>query len=126
MALKIFALLIVLASASLMLFPAEGLAYAREMVVNHGIWWAAGARLILAALLWFSAPVSRTPVTLRVFAGLVLAGATFLVAVGSEGVLEMADWLMSWPLWGIRLESVVGVAFGVFVFWSVTTRHADV
>ena len=124
-ALAVFAVLIALASASGVLFPAEILSFAREMIVGPGIWWAAGARLILAVLLWFSAPVSRTPITFRVLAILALLGATFIVAVGSEGVLQIVDWLASWPLWGVRLESAVGVAFGAFLFWSVKRKRAD-
>jgi hypothetical protein len=124
-ALAIFAVLIAVASASGVLFPAEILSFAREMIVGSGWWWAAGARLILAVLLWFSAPVSRTPITFRVLAILALLGATFIVAVGSEGVLEIVDWLATWPLWGVRLESAVGVVFGVFLLWSVTRKRAD-
>jgi hypothetical protein len=107
------------------LFPAEVLSFAREMIVGSGVWWAAVARLILAVLLWFSAPASRTPITFRVLAVLALLGATFIVAVGTEGMLEIVDWLASWPLWGVRLESAVGVAIGVFLLWSVSGRRAD-
>ena len=124
-ALKILAVLIAVVSASGVLFPAEVLSYARELFVGPGWWWAAVVRLILAVLLWFSAPVSRTPTTFRVLAVLVLFGAIFIVVTGAEGVLEIIDWLSSWPLWGVRLESFVGVAFGVFLFWSVTQKRAD-
>ena len=124
-ALAVFAVFIAVASASGVLFPAELLSFAREMVSGTGIWWAAGARLVLAVLLWFSAPKSRTPITFRVLAILALFGATFIVVVGSEGVLEIVDWFYTWPLWAISLESLIGVAFGAFLFWTVTTKRAD-
>ena len=120
--LAVFAVLLALASISGMLFPAEILSWVREAFLDTGIWWAAGVRLILAVLLWFSAPVSRTPIAFRVLAILVLFGAGFIVTIGSEGVLEILDWLGSWPLWGTRLSSALGVAFGAFMFWSVTQK----
>lgn len=125
LALTIFAVIIFVASVSSVLFPAELLLSAREMIVGSGVWWAAGVRLILAVLLWFSAPVSRTPITFRVFAILAFLGAVLIVVMGSEGTLQLVDWLASWPLWGIRLVSAVGVAFGVFLLWSVTRKRDD-
>ena len=123
--LTIFAVFITLSSASGVLFPAEILSFVREMIDGPGIWRAAGARLILAVLLWFSAPASRTPITFRVLAILALLGATFIVVVGTEGVLEVVEWLAIWPLWGVRLASALGVAFGAFLLWSVTRKRAE-
>lgn len=121
-ALTIFAIFVALASASGVLFPAELLSFVREAVTDTGVWWAAGARLLLAVLLWFSAPTSRTPRVFKVLAVLALLGATFIVVIGSDGVHEIIDWLYTWPLWAVRLESLLGVAFGVFMFWSVNSK----
>ena len=123
-ALAIFAVFIVFASGSAVLFPAELLSFVREEILGTGLWWAAGARLILAVLLWFSAPVSRTPITFKVLAIIALMGAIFIVAVGSECMLEILDWFATWPLWGFRLQSSVGVAFGVFLLWSLSRKQA--
>jgi hypothetical protein len=124
-ALAIFAIFIALASASGVLFPAELLSFGREVIAGPGLWWAAGARMALAVLLWISAPVSRTPGAFRVLSILALFGATFIVVVGSDGVLKIVDWLYSWPLWAVRFESLIGVAFGAFLFWSVRSKRAE-
>ena len=124
-ALAIFAIFLMMASGSGVIFPNELLSFVREMVVGQGLWGAVGSRLVLAVLLWFSAPVSRTPITFRVLAILALLGGLFIVTVGSQGVLEIIDWLDSWPLWGIRLQSSLGIAFGLFLLWSVSSKQAD-
>ena len=124
-ALAIFAVIIVVASAIAIVFPFELLNYVVEVLAGLGIWWAASTRLLLAVLLWFSAEASRTPITFRVLAILALLGATFIVVVGTEGVLEVVEWLAIWPLWGVRLASALGVAFGAFLLWSVTRKRAE-
>ena len=123
--LAIFAVFIVVASGSAIIFPSEFLSYVREAVLGPGIWLAAITRLVLAVLLWFSAPACRTPKTFKVLALLAVMGAVFLVAIGSEGVLEFIDWFASWPLWGVRLQTTVGVAFGLFLLWSIFSKRSD-
>ncbi|MEE4254880.1 MAG: hypothetical protein V2I50_12635 [Desulfuromusa sp.] len=123
--LAIFAVFIVVASGSAIIFPSEVLSFAREVMVGPGIWWTAFARLVLAVLLWFSAPACRTPKTFKVLAVMTVMGAVFLVAIGSEGLLEFIDWFASWPLWGVRLQTTVGVAFGLFLLWSIFSKRAD-
>jgi len=124
-ALAIFAVIIVVASAIAIVFPSELLNYVREVLAGPGIWWAASTRLLLAVMLWFSAEASRTPITFRVLAILALAGAVFLVVIGTEGVIHVIDWFSSWPVWGVRLPSILGVAFGVFLLWSISSKRAD-
>jgi hypothetical protein len=120
--LAIFAALMILASGCAVLFPSEILSFVRELVVDSGVWWAAFGRLVLAVLLWFSASASRTPITFKVLAVLAVMGATFILAIGSEGMLEFIDVGISWPLWAIRLESMLGVAFGSFILWSIYSK----
>ena len=122
--LAIFALFIVLASGLTVIFPSELLSFVREAVIGPGVWWAAGARLLLAVLLWFSAPDSRTPNTFKVLAVLAVMAALFLVTIGPAGMLELVDWLDSLPHWVLRLQSMLGVAFGVFLLWSLSRKWA--
>ena len=124
-ALAIFAVIIVVASAIAIVFPSELLNYVLEVLAGTGIWWAASIRLLLAVLLWFSAEASRTPITFRVLSMLALAGAVFLMVIGSEGVIHVIDWFNSWPVWGVRLPSTFGVAFGLFLLWSISSKRAD-
>ena len=90
-----------------------------------GIWWAVSVRLALAVSLWFSAPISRTPISFKVLAIVAVMGAVYLMVIGSEGMLEIIDWFASWPLWGVRLQSTVGGALGLFLLWSIFSRRAD-
>ena len=124
-ALAIFAVIIVVASAIAVVFPSELLNYVLELMAGSGIWWAASTRVLLAVLLWFSAVASRTPITFRALAILALASAVFLVVIGSEGLIHIIDWFSSWPLWGVRLPSALGVAFGLFLLWSILGKRAD-
>ena len=124
-ALAIFAVIIVVASAIAVVFPSELLNYVLEVFASSGIWWAASTRVLLAVLLWFSAVASRTPITFRVLAILVLASAVFLVVIGSEGLIQIINWFSSWPLWGVRLPSALGLAFGLFLLWSISGKRAD-
>lgn len=121
--LAIFAVFLLLASGSAIIFPSELLSLVREAVAGPGIWWAASARLVLAGLLWFSAPASRTPRSFKALAVIAVMAAVFLVVIGTEGVLEIIDWFDSWPLWGVRLQSTMGVAFGLFLLWSIFSKR---
>jgi len=123
--LAVFSVIILVASCSAIMFPSEVLSSVREFMVESGIWWAASARVVLAVLLWFSAPASRTPITFKALAVVATLGAVFLVVTGSEGMLEIIDWFASWPLWGVRLQSTVGVAFALFLLWSIFSKRAD-
>ncbi len=123
--LAIFAVFILVASSSAIVFPSEVLHFAREAMVGSFIWWAASARIFLAILLWFSAAASRTPKTFKVLAVLTVIGAVFLVVMGSERMLDFIEWFATWPQWGVRLLSTVGVAFGLFLLWSIFSKRAD-
>jgi len=124
-ALAIFSVIIVVASAIAVVFPAELLNFVLEVMAGSGIWWAASTRVLLAVLLWFSAVASRTPITFRVLAILALASAVFIVVIGPEGLIQIISWFSSWPLWGVRLPSALGVVFGLFLLWSITGKRAD-
>ena len=123
--LAIFAVFILVASGLAIIFPSELLSFVREAVTGSDIWWAASTRVVLAVLLWFSAPASRTPKSFKVLAVLAVMVAVFLVVIGSEGALEIIDWFASWPLWGVRLQLIMGVAFGLFLLWSIFSKRAD-
>ena len=123
--LALLSMLIIGLSGISVLFPSEAMAQVSELMSEpSGIWVATGMRLLLAILLWFSAPVARTPVTFRVLAVLALAGAIFVFLIDVDGFAEIIAWYSSWPAWGLRLQSLVGVAFGVFMLWSISGKWA--
>lgn len=122
-ALAVFAVVIAVASAAAVIFPSEILSYAAEYLTHPGaIWWAAATRLLMAVLLWFSAPVSRTPITFRVLAGVALLATVGFPILGSERLLMLLNWLASQSLWAVRIPSGLGVAFGAFLLWSVSRK----
>lgn len=122
-ALAVFAVVIAVASAAAVIFPSGIVSYAAEYLAQPGgIWWASSTRLLLAVLLWFSAPVSRTPITFKVLAVVALLAAVGFLILGSGRLLILLNWLASQPQWIVRVPSGLGVAFGAFLLWSVSRK----
>lgn len=117
--LSILAALIIAMSLYGFVSPPRILAIARRFMVSPGIWAAAGIRLLLAVLFWFSDPVSLTPVAFRLFAILALAASVAIPIIGTQRLLELADRLESWPNIVVRVQGIVGIAFGAFILWSM-------
>ncbi len=118
--LAIFSGLLVALSLYGVVLPLKLTALVRRFMVGPGILGAVAARLLLAALLWFSAPVAHTPTTFKFLAILVLVAAVALPLVGAGRLLKLIDKVASWPSLAIRLQCVLGAALGVFLLWSVS------
>ena len=119
--LAIFSLVIALLSLYGVIQPSRLVLIVRGfMDGDSGLWVAVIARLILAVLLWFSAPLSLTPTTFSVLAVLVLVAAFALPVMGVRRILELMEWVGNWPPSAIRLWCLFGVAFGGFLLWSVS------
>ncbi len=118
--LAIFSGMIVALSLYGVVLPLKLTAFVRRFMVGPGIFGAMAARLLLAALLWFSAPVAHTPTTFKILAVLALVAAVVLPFVGARRLLKLIDKVASWPSLAIRLQCVLGVAFGAFLLWSVS------
>ena len=119
-ALAIFSLIIVLLSAYGFFQPLVLTSFVRRCMAGLGLWVAVVARLILALLLWFSAPLSHTPVTFQVLAILALVAAIALPIIGVQRILKLLDWVASWRQLAIRLWCLLGVGFGGFLLWSIS------
>ena len=118
--LAIFSGMLVALSLYGVVLPQKLTALVWRFMVRPGILGAVAARLLLAVLLWFSAPLAHTPTTFKFLAILVLVAAVALPLVGAERVLRLIDKVASWPSLAIRLPCVLGVAFGAFLLWSVS------
>lgn len=92
----------------------------RSFMSGPGLWAAVAIRLLLAALLWLTAPISHTPTTFKVLAVLVFVAAVILPIIGTYRLVKFIDRLASWPRLAIRLQCLLGVAFGAFLLWSVS------
>lgn len=119
-ALAIFSLIIVLLSAYGVFQPSVLTSFVRRFMAGLGLWVAVIARLILALLLWFSAPFSHTPLTFQVLAILALVAAIALPIIGVQRILKLLDWVASWQQLAIRLWCLLGVGFGGFLLWSIS------
>lgn len=119
-ALVLFSALIVGLSAWGAVFPSKLISSVRRVMNRGGIIAAVGARLVLAILLWVTAPLSHTPTIFLVLAALALVAAIGIALMGTERVLRLIDRFASWPEMVLRLQCVLGVAFGVFLAWSVS------
>lgn len=120
-ALAIFSLVIVLLSAYGVFRPSILTSFVRGLMAGPGgLWVAVVARLILALLLWFSAPLSHTPVTFQVLAIVALVDAIALLIIGTQRILKLLDWVAFWRQFAIRLACLLGVGFGGFLLWSIS------
>ncbi|WP_194755958.1 hypothetical protein [Aliidiomarina indica] len=84
------------------------------------IWVAIGIRLLLAVLLWLAAPASYTPFLFMLLAVIALGAAIVLAVAGSDRVSKIIDHVSVWPQQRIRFLCLFGVAFGLFVIWSLS------
>ncbi len=119
-ALIIFSALIAGLSAWGALFPSRLVSFVRGMMKRGGIFAAVGGRLVLAVLLWVTAPLSHTPTIFLVLAALALVAAIAVAFMGTERILRIMDRFASWPGIVLRLQCLLGVAFGVFLAWSAS------
>lgn len=85
-----------------------------------GLWSAVTARLLLAALLWLTARLSRTPTLFAILAAILVLSAIAHPIVGRARLRRLLELLASWPLWAIRVPCLLGVAMGGFVLWSIS------
>ena len=121
-ALAILSLLIVVLSVYGALLPHRLIGLARGLMSRgHGLWIAVAVRLLLAALLWLTAPVSYTPTLFKALAAFFFLAAIALLIAGRPRLERLIESLASWPPWAIRLPCLMGVALGGFFLWSISS-----
>jgi hypothetical protein len=119
-ALALLATLIVALSFWGVLFPQHLMSFVRTFMRRPGtLVFAVAIRILLAGLLWVVAPASNTPTIFEVLAGVALLAAVGIALVGSERVSKLIEYVASWPRFVVRLQCLLGVAFGLFLIWSV-------
>ena len=99
--------------------PRTLMAVARSVLGGTGVAGAVGIRLVLAALLWFSAPVSSTPGTFRILASVMLVAAISALVLGTDRVVRIVDRMAGWRPAFVRLPIAIGLVLCVFMLWSV-------
>ena len=100
--------------------PRRLIAVARNLLGGTGVAGAVGVRLLLAGLLWFSAPVSLNPGAFRVLASVMLVAALSGLVLGTDRLARLVDRMAGWRPVFVRLPIAVGLALCVFMLWSVS------
>ena len=98
---------------------------ARRFVGGTGVWGAVAVRLLLAALLWFSAPVASTPATFRALALVMAAAAVGALVLGKDRVARIADRMAGRPPLVVRLPIAIGLALCAFLLWSISSAIGE-
>ena len=121
-ALAIFSVVIVVFSMYGILLPHRLIGLVRGFMSGGlGLWTAVAVRLLLAASIWLTAPVCYTPTIFKALAALILLAAITLPIVGVPRLEKFIEYLATWPQWAIRLPCLLGVAFGGFLLWSISS-----
>lgn len=100
--------------------PRRLIAVARNLLGGTGVAGAVGVRLLLAGLLWFSAPVSLNPGAFRVLASVMLVAALSALVLGTDRLARLVDRMAGWRPVFVRLPIAVGLALCLFMLWSVS------
>ncbi len=98
---------------------------ARRFVGGTGVGGAVSVRLLLAALLWFSAPVASTPVTFRALALVMATAAVGALVFGKDRVARIADRMAGRPPLIVRLPIAIGLVLCAFMLWSISSAIGE-
>jgi hypothetical protein len=122
MAIALVVVSVVLVALSLygVLLPSRLVALVRGFMSGGlGLWFAVAVRLLLAALLWFTAPDSLTAVLFQALAVFTVLAAIALPIVGRNRINRLIESVAAWPGWAIRLTCMLGAGLGGLLLWSI-------
>ena len=85
-----------------------------------GFWLAVVLRLCFGLALWLAAPDTRAPLLLRALGAVAIVSAASLPLVGYARFQKVLDWWTGRSKVAMRLWSLVAVAIGGVVLWSLT------
>lgn len=120
-----FGVLVVCIGAWVLVDPQQLPAYATRFVDPTGLWIAVGMRLAVGALLWITAPASRTPAVLRVLGVLFVLSGLALAVLGLERLQGIVDWGSGLDDMAFRGVALVAALVGAFLVWSVSPRRSE-
>jgi len=102
--------------------PPGVVSLARKWQGQFGVWIGAGSRILFGIALWRAAPSSRTPAVFELLGAISLLSGVALPFIGAERLSRIIAWWSRQPASFIRGWSAVGLALGLFLFWSVAAR----
>ena len=106
---------VVLAGAVAFLAPASLISFSKRFLTQKGRFWAAGVRLTMGIIFWFSAGSSKDADLIQVFAVIIFAAGIFTLFVKQAIFEKMLGWVFGWPHLAIRVWGVVAVAVGIWL-----------
>ena len=83
------------------------------------LWLAVVVRLVLGLVMLAVAEDTRYPTAFILLGWLAIAVAALLPVVGKARLSKFMEWLVSQPRWMMSAWCLLGVAFGIFILWSV-------
>ncbi len=87
---------------------------------KSGFWLAVLLRLCFGLVLWFAAPDTRSPILLQALGAIAILSAAGLPIIGYERFERVLSWWTGHSPFVMRLWSLVAVAIGGLVLWSLT------
>ncbi len=106
---------IVLAGAIAFLAPASLISFSKRFLTRKGRFWAAGIRLTMGIIFWFSAVSSTNADLVQVLAVILFVGGIFTLFVKQAIFEKMLGWFFGWPQLAIRAWGIVAVALGIWL-----------
>ena len=107
------------------LSPPRLVMLARRFIGGTGVAGAVAIRLLLAVLLWFSAPVASTPATFRAMALVMVMAAVGALVLGKDRVARIADRMAGRPGFVVRIPIAIGLALCTFMLWSISSAIGE-
>ena len=86
---------------------------------RSGLFVAAGFRVVLGAALFFAAPDSRLPQTVRVLGIVIFVAGLLTPLFGVRRFTKVLDWWSARSSLFTRSLAVVALGFGIFLAWAV-------
>ncbi len=87
-----------------------------------GLYAAAGSRLVLGVVLFFAAPRSRAPRTLRVLGAISFAAGLVIPVVGFEGLRSQVEWFSALDPRFLRTHAVFTLGFSALLAYTLVPR----
>jgi hypothetical protein len=96
-----------------------------EDLINHavtpnGLYFAAGIRLVMGISMFFIAPRTRFPKTLRVLGVIFIMGGLSIPFVGIEFIRGIADWWLTLGPSVLSAWGVLAILFGGWLVYAVS------
>ena len=77
--------------------------------------------MLLGAALIVAAPVSKFPLVFEILVWIAIVAAVAVIFIGRERIAAIAVWFVRRSVWLIRLWLLVGMAFGGFLIYGITS-----